>query len=402
MEGKNTVLVIKGSSEYGVLREASDRICQGFGEKGYEIQIFDLLEEVKKNGNQINIELEKEMSKPYSFIFSVQACASEIKIQNNNTTVSILEKVKCPYIGWIFDHPEHHFWRLNQIKNDVAHIGVIDKTHIKYINHYIGELENKFFLPHGGFAGDCELLGFEDRNIEIFCPGTCGKRIDIEPHIKVYGETVRTIYNAVYKMAEDNPDMEVFECIEKYMKEIGMELDKEGFGELKFIMELVDNNIRYQCKSESVRVLLEAGYQVHVAGKYWESLLREYPHNLVVVKEDMDIQEVIKYMQRSKIVLNLAPTLSTGLHERILTGLMAKAAVITPYNSYIAEELAMCESLSFFTMNNIERLPQIVSEILQDENMEEKTSIARQYTLENHTWEKRGEEIVAYVEALED
>lgn len=402
MGEENTILVIKGYSEYDVLREASDRVCRGFVEKGYKVRIFDILEEAEKRGNEFNIELEIEMSKPYAFVFSVQAYATERSVQKNNTTVSILEQMKCPYIGWIFDHPQYLRFRLDKIKNDATHIGVIDKTHIKYMKHYIDNLQNNFFLPHGGFAGDDELAAFEDREIEIFCPGTCGKRIDIEPHVKLYGETVRTIYNAVYKMAEDNPDMEAFECLEQYMKEIGMELDKEGFEELKFIIELADNNIRNRCKSEAVRVLVEAGYQVHVAGKGWESLLQEYPCNLVLVDEDMDIQGVIKYMQRAKIILNLAPTYSAGLHERILTGLLAKAAVITPYNSYITQELEMCESLAFFRMNHIDRLPQIVSEILQDKDMEQKTSVARKYTLENHTWEKRGEEIVAYVEALND
>lgn len=398
------ILVIKGEAMYEVLRRASDEICRGFENRGYQVTIIDV-----ENCNEQNpeeeqsflIKLAEEMSKPYAFVFSCQAVASDFMLcKPDGEAISILELMKAPYLGWIFDHPNEHLGRLEKVHGKEFHLGVIDRKHEFYIKKYMENIKNTFFLPHGGFDMQSANLSYADREIEIFCPGTVGEEMNVEEVVKLYGNVVKTIYEGVYRLVKQNPDMAVYEALERYLVDLGMEWNKEGFLQLKFIMELVENNIRYECKKKAVELLLKAGKKVIVAGKGWETLKELYPEHLVIATEEMDIGEVIQYMQRSKIVLNLAPTYNEGMHERTLTGLLAKAAVITPYHSYISNVLEPCKSLFYFSMNQMEQLPDLVGSILAQSDMEERTKISYEYIKTYHTWEKRGEEIVDYAEHL--
>lgn len=397
MDDSNTILILKGASEYGVLRKAIDLLGVAFQKRGYQIKVVDLMDE---NSNLSMENIVEEILKPYAFIFACQSVGCDITVEKNGREYNILDLIETPFIGWNFDHPEEHLQRIIKVNSKQFHLAAIDQKHVIYMNRFVKNLKNVFFLPHGGFVGVTEPKPFADREIDIFCPGTSGTEISIEPYVRKFGETIRTMYQGVFQLAEENPDMAGFECIEKYITDLGMEFDEEGFEEVKFIMNLVDVNSRHKCKIESVKALLKAGKKVVVAGSGWEELKEMYPDRLEYIKNNMEISEVIEYMQNSKVVLNLAPTLTGGLHERILTGLLAKAAVITPYNSYCAKTLEACKSLYFMEMKQIDKLPQIVEGILQTEHMEEYTTQAKEYLLKYHTWEKRSEEILDYVEKI--
>jgi hypothetical protein len=59
------------------------------------------------------------------------------------------------------------------------------------------------------------------------------------------------------------------------------------------------------------------------------------------------VEEVVTMMARSRAILNCNPSYPTGLHERVISGMMYKSCVITDLNPYISETFSAQEFVPY-------------------------------------------------------
>lgn len=92
------ILVGRGFSQYNVLCQATDEICQGFINAGYQTEVIDFH---LPNAYE---QFQKCLHNPdnYSFYFSMQA----LYWDEEKTTTYQLQNIK--RIGWIVDDPIYH------------------------------------------------------------------------------------------------------------------------------------------------------------------------------------------------------------------------------------------------------------------------------------------------------
>ena len=94
------------------------------------------------------------------------------------------------------------------------------------------------------------------------------------------------------------------------------------------------------------------------------------------------------------------PWYKDGTHDRVFNTLLRDSIPLTDQSIYLKEHLKDKESIFYYSLENIDKIPAIVDEIF--ENSESTKSIiekGKSIVLENYTWQQIVAEILKAVEA---
>ena len=121
-------------------------------------------------------------------------------------------------------------------------------------------------------------------------------------------------------------------------------------------------------------------------------------HSNLIYGGRVSAEEIIGYMQEAKIVLNTMTWFKDGTHDRVFNGMLAGAVSLTDSSIYMKEEFPdqgiEQQKLVMFELGEIEKLPHIVKQLLEDSNwMQQIADRGRMYAEKNHTWKYRAMEL---------
>lgn len=378
MGGK--ILVLKGASQYGVLRYAADLLIKEWRKIGLEAEVIDLLHEDK---------ISKSRFENVRFIFSLQAL-----LLNNEAFVRDCTDL---YLGWIVDTPAKHKPRIEGGKErENIHIVCIDQTHADYINKYYRPKGYSYYMPHGGFTA-IHTTEYADREIEVFCPGSFAPYSAVEEKIEKLPEVFRNICYEAISLIMENQDLSPQEAVLAYLDAVGVGCNEEEALELEFVYQHVEDYMRNCCREKLVCELAENDIKVTVTGKGWERLQCSKPENIVVLSEEgIEIQEAVEYIAKSKVCLNLLPSYPQGLHERLLTAMLNHTICVAVYNHYASQLFPEDEAVLYYKFGQEENLTEKIKAVLVDDALGERvTERAYELVKGKHTWEQRAHDIIA-------
>lgn len=387
------VLVVKGQSAYNVLRYATDMICEGFQSCGYEIDVVDVKEEGAAEKFQACLEQRSE----YAFYFSIQA------LFWNMEQMGIPQIQEIKRVGWIVDDPVYHSGRLLCSTGKDAHLLMVRDSHAKQVEQDYPQFDEVRTLYHGGFTGSGKA-DYTRKDIDVFFPGTYVSLDASEQKLRAMEGVLGTIAMRVKdRIVGENLACVWTDELRSFLKEISFEISEEEFRVLAREMEALDQYQRDYMRQRVVEVLLTAGITITVVGAGWNNYTGAGREHLKILSDEgMDITEIIKLMERSKIVLNNTNILD-GLHERILTAMLNKAVCVTNEYSLLNTLFKEGQELVTFPLNHLEKLPVVVKELL--ENPVKAAEIAEagyQAAVGRHTWQHRGEQIIHWIEQGEE
>ena len=139
-----------------------------------------------------------------------------------------------------------------------------------------------------------------------------------------------------------------------------------------------------------VRTLAEYGLKVDVFGAGWEELSCKKPQNIVRHGGQVTSERCVEAVQNARLSLNLMPWFKDGAHDRIFTAMLQQTVALTDDSRYLREQFADGRELKYFSLREIEALPEIVSALLRDtQALEEMAVRGRKKALTSHTWEQR-------------
>lgn len=384
------ILLVKGTSKFNVLRRAADEIALGFQKAGHQVTVFDL-----ESQNYSSSDLYEEIEKPYDFVFSCQAIGFETTLGNG---VPLLRAINKPYIGWIFDDPLYHMPRIQNLSSNTAYLFTIDQQFPDVIKTLYPDSKNVFFLPHGGFPQANATLNnpLKEKDIDILFSGTItSKPVLSEQSFMPIEEYLAT--HALQRL-ESVPGLSVRTAMELTLQEAGESPTPELWKELSNVICYLDRVVRYTCKYNVLHTLLKNGLHIHIAGEGNEEFSHLYPGQ-VTTYGPLNIDDVISLIGRSKIVINPVPTLTQGLHERIVTAMLGHAFCFTPYSQYLYDNWRDC--LNFINMRNLSETVTTIKEILKNyESYQTKLEHNYKKAVQEHTWEQRGIQIVKFYEGI--
>lgn len=380
----NRVLVLKGLSAYNVLRRATDEVVKGFEKEGYEVDVLDLL------GAQADVWTEvmrMVFSRNYDFMFSCQALTFENYLH---------QTFPLPCYAWLFDDPLYHYPRVLAHKRQEDVLFTIDGEHGEIIKKLVPESGEVCQLIHGGFPGDGHWteVDIKAKDIDILYPMT----IPIEPLLEEYITNPMPVQTFLieqgWKRLLQNSGESVWQALENVLKAAGEELTPDLIRELYDVITYLDAKIRFKEKREILIALLKAGFTVHMAGN-GDPMLGEAYKGQIVAHGPLDIDELVALMARSKIVMNPLGTFISGIHERICTALLQGAVCFTPDFSFAKHTFG--NRVKYYERGKFKEVIPELKECLEHfGDYEEFLKDNRQYALENHTWEKRGQEIASH------
>lgn len=130
---------------------------------------------------------------------------------------------------------------------------------------------------------------------------------------------------------------------------------------------MIDHYIRSYYRDKIIRTILESGICLTVCGQGWEQLKETYPENLNILgTEGLDIEDNVRLIANSRILLNILPSFKNGTHERIFTAMLNKCICLTNPNIYFEEHFKDNEEILYYRLDNLETLPLIIGHALQN------------------------------------
>ena len=387
------ILVIRGTSAYNVLCRATDEVCQGFRNCGYEVHMIDATAKGAKEDLMECLEHAEE----YAFYFSMQAILWNLE----EDTLPQLKRIK--RVGWIVDAPEYHQSRLMGSGGKDAYVLMVKDSEAKRVREDFPKFEKVTALYHGGFKGEGRIP-YQDKDIDVFFPGTYTSLKESEEKINELEGVFKTVAcEVMMRIGESNLGNQWTDELRKYLDEIGFTISEDELIAMQKVLYPLDQYQRSYIRQYMTQNLLKSGIKLTVVGAGWDKYDGEGRENLEVISaEGLDITEVIKLMQRSKIVINNTNFLD-GMHERIFTAMLAGAVCVTNEYTLLNSILENGKEIVTFPLNELDRLPEIIKGLLENPGRAEEIATAGcQAALAGHTWEHRGEQIVRWMEDGQD
>lgn len=296
------------------------------------------------------------------------------------TGVSLWDIWNIPCYNIIVDHPMHYFDTLDYAPANGI-VACADKNHINYIRRFYPTVRKALFLPT---AGEClkpfeDLKPFSERAIDVLFIGSA-KSADVsfdqlntqliqnamQFHQKTFEEIVIDYLHANH---QDPSEAELKDYIQKHRS---IDVYTYALSRLKIL-----------------ETLLNAGISVTVYGVGWE-YTGLYNHPNFIYKGSCCIKEGIQLMEDSKIMLNQLANFKAGASERIFEAMLQGAVALTDDSLYLKENFKDCTDIRFYSLEQLEKLPEIVHDILSNSEL---TDTLRQNAYQKastaHTWLQR-------------
>lgn len=300
------------------------------------------------------------------------------------------------------DHPVYYQKILEENRNGMGRdwkIFCVDRGHCRYMKRFYPEY-NVEFLPLAGTKYADDVKEIEERDIDVLFTGNYVPLPKLMKYMTDTDQEVRDYYMAIVSELIKNSDSSLEDIVVSKL-----ERDFEGISDEDIVdtmneMIFVDLYIRSCMRREIICSLAEAGIKVHVVGENWDKAQCRRPENLII-HGSTDSEGCLKYMSRSKIALNVMPWFKDGAHDRIFNGMLQGCVVVSDTSKYLDEELRDDEDIKFFELSKRGSLPAMIRDILKDhEQMHKIAQNGYERALNEHTWEKRAQQLLENIRTL--
>ncbi|MBD5545736.1 MAG: glycosyltransferase family 4 protein [Lachnospiraceae bacterium] len=298
----------------------------------------------------------------------------------------LLDFFQCPVFNIFVDPPYYHHSVLkNHMQN--LHVVFLDEGHVEYCNRYYPPCKS---VDRGFLIGPTgKTIPYEDRKIELLFTGSCpDEEIMLQKAHELFGaEWADNMLELIISNSIRYPHIPM----EAQMKTI-FEQSMKGYSEQAYttlmytLGQYAEFYLRGYYRKRIIRLLVNSGIKLHVAGAGWEKLYTVLPDNLIIEGE-MDIWKTADLTANSKILLNIMPWFKEGIHDRILTAMHNETICLTDTSTICQRDFQNNQNIVFYDLDRLDALPDLIRELLNDE--EKGKFIAKQGKIESdkYTWD---------------
>lgn len=372
------VILIKGQSNYNVLRYWIDALAIGFEKIGVEAIVLDV-------NNSINQQLITTLQMDVDAIISFNGLLIEQK--------EVLEKViQAPYIYLLIDHPIDHLSRIQNLREGDI-LTLMDRHDVDNLEIFGLIVNNLYMLPHAAIELSIEPC---EKSIDILVSGSYSDMSSYKEYINGQTPAIRAICEEVIENCLADTRKYYIEEFIKSFKKRGISIELRLNESPEFIKMVYDIG-RYFYSINRLKVitaLADVGLNVDIYGNNWDSSpMASYPN--VHIHKSVNYWKTQELMRKSKIVLNFQALLRDGTHERVFAGMAARSVVVTNETPYLRELFKENEELIFYNFNDLNAMVKNVQGILQNNGQREKISESAWQAVKGmHTFEERAKTIV--------
>lgn len=309
---------------------------------------------------------------------------------------NVWEEKRIPYINILMDHPFHYAHPLKHAPKTSV-VFCTDRNHVSFLRRFYPQIKRVDFMPHAGMEADSAYPSADGRPIEALYAGGLSRYV-AEGLVPDLGEI--TEFDAFALTRETlsdlmrHPEKTTEAAIEAYFLSIGRQYDDEELNRWITELRFIDAYAVSFYREQAVRILVEHGIPVTVFGGGWEQC-EWADHPCLIYGGKAPAPQILDLMNRSKIVLNTMTWYKSGIHDRIINGMLAKSVVVTDESDYLNETfLEGGQKLASFSLSQMQTLPDLVQDLLErPKKMEEIAENGYHYAKKHHTWRQRAEYI---------
>lgn len=391
------VILFKGDIE--TTAYFSMQMEKTFLKEGYQTFFYDY-ENLVESTRKLLLFIKKGSTVVVTFNYHGLCGESEI-IYDEEKQEYIWDTFDIPCLNIVVDHPfyYHHFFE--KIPKKYIHIS-IDYNHEKYMKEFFPQIERGPFLPLAGTSlfpeGDYPPI--KNRTMDIVFTGNYVPPDNFNVYIERAGEEYTQFYMGILDELKKYPDRLLEDVAREHLRKEIPEVTHEEIKETLGNMIFLDMYIRFYFRGEAVRLLAEAGYQVHVFGNGWEELQCSKKEN-IIIGGSLDSLGCLQKISDGKISLNVMPWFKEGAHDRIFNSMLNGAVCLTDSSHYLDQFLKDGSNAAVYSLQEIEKLPDIVGALLKDEKkMQEIADAGFEMAKMQHTWEDRTMQIIDFFHSM--
>lgn len=377
---RDVIAFAKGESSFEHVHGLIDAIKPGFEKHGYLCVDFDTSErssydDLQRLVNENRVRLLFSMNMAMNTILLNREWLKETRV-----------------FLYMLDHPYLVYPNCDKMVRSFSdvHLSYCGLTQARFARRLHPGAARIHCLPHGAVPRD--VIPWKARDIPVFFVGN--NELGENPEIfretwREYGAEKMRNLNAMVEICLRNPRSALEDAALSVLGETSAVI------ELCAYMRVVDRYLRGSIRWQVLERLSRQSADVHVFGKGWEEL-SGHEESRLVCHGPAPNKEVIERMRRAKIVLNLFPAYYES-HERVADGASFGCLVFTTLSDYYLKEFTS-ESMCFF------QTPDSVADgveqwLSRPKDAEEQAMRANKIFLANHTWERRGEQVLEAIGA---
>ena len=406
---KRIVMVVGGVE---TLEYFSYQMGKTFAEEGYLVFYYDLKDEATSAKRLRKFIRTGETA---LVTFNFEGLEKEPGVYREGIGY-VWDEYKIPCYNIAADHPYYYHDRLADLPKEYHHIS-IDKFQEQYFKEFYPEFHHIGFLPLAGTELLCEQITGEvsqqnevpecdeaceaeqsSRPMDVIMTGNYTPPSFCEKHIHWINEEYAAFYQGIIDDLIANPNQTI-EAAELAACE--REMGHTPYDEIRIAMHrmiFIDLYVRNYWRGEAVKALVDAGIKVDVFGKGWDELECEHPENLIIHPQTTSLA-CLQHLQHAKVSLNVMPWFKDGAHDRVFNSILNGAVCVSDKSKYLCEEQQEGEGVCYYDLKELEKLPHIVQDLLQNENkMQDIVSNGIEKVREKHTWDARARQIINWIE----
>lgn len=336
------IVFIKGQSQYGVLRIATDYKVEFYKKLGFDADVLDLLDsDFINNVNKILI------NKRSDFVYSANCIGIDIKLNDGRNLYDVLG---IPVVGILGDHPVNQLERI--IKSPQKTLFVcIDTENIDYFKRYFPNKKIVLSNCSGYLVNNYKEKKFSERKIDVLFAGSLINPFEIKKSWDKLDRITRMLINnlsasVVRQYYIINIDDEISRAFLKY------NIRNNNLNYRAFIHSQVERYVRVYKRYKLIEKLGESDLSVMCIGntKEYSELNKS---GKLIIKDKIDYQSFLEMMNDSKMVLNITGHLYNGITERILSAMINGAAVVTEEDRFTKKYFDDGENIILYNFNTV-------------------------------------------------
>lgn len=282
-----------------------------------------------------------------------------------------------------------------------------DWDHVEYVKKYFGQsVPCVGFMPHVGVMPDqnIPLIPYAQKKYDVLFSGTYyspENRLSQVEEMVEKGTAVYDFYQILFECLVEDSRLTIEQGAFRTIERMGLPVDQDMLKSLMRCAEPVDWAIRMYQRGRVVEVLAESGVELYLLGRGWENhCSAKYP-NVHRIDDRIPYADTLAYMADARLNLNVFPWFKSGTHDRIFNALLQHSLPLTDSSRWVDENFTNGEDIALYDLEYLEKLPEIVGELLRDtERAERMIQKGYEKTAKNLTWSNCADWILTAIEQL--
>ena len=300
---------------------------------------------------------------------------------------------RIPRIHLLTEHPVHHWPQFHFAHH---HWAAADRAILPFVERAFNGSRSLHFLPMGATPPEGESEGGE-RDGVVFAGGFEDPDAIMARWRRHFSADLAELLQLMAAHAVAHPRKPLLAALEEVFaandfpegEELLRRYVPSAYAE-------VEQAVRNYRRLMVLRALDDAGIAVDLYGPGWRAGCFDHHRD----HGPLHYSELLARYRSAAVVLDIAPHLEEGPHERMLTAMAHGACTVAAANPWIDRHFEAERDLLTYQWDALEQLPDELAMVLDNPSRREAVAAAgRRQVLLAHTWRHRARELLEWVAA---